>query len=66
MPNSQYRVVLLKAWTKDNLALKLEQLLEPYSQNEIINIETRVDFQFFVPWRRNWGMIVLKTLEPAE
>jgi hypothetical protein len=66
VPSTQFRVVLLKAWTKDNLALKLEQLLEPYARDEIISIETSVDFQFFVPWRRNWGMIVLKTLEPAE
>jgi hypothetical protein len=62
----QYRVVLLKAWTKDTLALKMERKLEPYGQNDIISIESAVDFQFFVPWRRNWALLVLKTLKPAE
>jgi hypothetical protein len=65
-PPSQYRVVLLKAWTKDTLALKIERTLEPYAQDEIVSIQARVDFQFFVPWRRDWALLVLKSLEPVE
>ena len=66
MDKPQYRVVLLKAWTKDTLALKIQSTLEPYVQGEIVSIESRVDFQYFWPWRRNWALIVLKTLEPSE
>jgi hypothetical protein len=66
MPTSQYRAVLLKAWTKDTLAVKIERALEPYAQHEIVSIESAVDFWFFVPWRRNWAMLVLKTEEPAD
>ena len=66
MAASQYRVVLLKAWTKDTLALKIQQTLEPYTQDEIVSVEARVDFQFFWPWRRDWALLVLKSLEPAE
>ena len=64
--SDQYRVVLLKAWTKDTLAVKIQQTLEPYTADEIVSVEARVDFQFFWPWRRDWAMIVLKTLEPVE
>jgi hypothetical protein len=56
----QYRVALLKAWTKDTLALKIERELDGYAQAEIVSIESRVDFQFLVPWRRNWALLVLK------
>ncbi len=65
MEKSQYRVVLLKAWTKDTLAFKIQSTLEPYAQDEIVSIESAVDFQFFVPWRRNWALLVLKSLEPT-
>ena len=63
---NQYRVVVLKAWTKDTLGLKIERELEPYAQDEIVSIEPAVDFQFWWPWRRNWALLVLKTLEPAD
>jgi hypothetical protein len=59
----QYRVVLLKAWTKDALAEKIERELDPYPQEAIVSVQARVDFQFFVPWRRDWAMIVLKRPE---
>jgi hypothetical protein len=60
MAETQYRVVLLKAWTKDTLAGKIQKELDPYPPEAIISIESRVDFQFFVPWRRDWALIVLK------
>lgn len=66
MTSAQYRVVVLKAWTKEGLAEKIRHTLEPYAQDEIVNVEARVDFQFFWPWRRDWAMIVLKSLEPAD
>jgi hypothetical protein len=66
MDKPQYRVVLLKAWTKDTLAHKIQTTLEPYAQDEIVSIQSRVDFQFGWPWRRNWALVVLKSLEPAE
>jgi hypothetical protein len=65
MDKRQYRVVLLKAWTKDTLAFKIQTTLEPYAQDEIVSIQSRVDFQFGWPFRRNWAMLVLKSLEPA-
>ncbi len=60
MPNRQYHAILLKAWTKDTLAVRIEEALEPYAPESIVSIETRVDFQFFVPWRRDWAMIVVR------
>jgi hypothetical protein len=63
MAQLQYRVVLLKAWTKDTLATKIERTLDPYAPDEIVSIEARVDFQFFVPWRRDWALIVVKRLD---
>ena len=65
MDKPQYRVVLLKAWTKDTLARKIQDTLEPYTQHEIVSIQSRVDFQFGWPWRRNWALLVLKSLEPV-
>lgn len=66
MAASEYRVVLLKAWTKDTIAFKIQQTPEPYAQDEIISVQARVDFQFWWPWRRNWALLILKSLEPAE
>ncbi len=54
----QYHVFLLKAWTKDTLADKISKTLDPYPPDAIVSVEARVDFQFFVPWRRDWALIV--------
>ncbi len=66
MAASQYRVVVLKDWSKDGLAAKIAETLEPYAPEEIVSIYPQVDFQWPWPWRRNWAMIVLKTLEPGD
>jgi hypothetical protein len=57
---SQYRVVVLKAWTQDALGWKIEDTLDPYDQDEIVSVEARVDLRFFPPCRRDWAVIVLK------
>jgi hypothetical protein len=65
----QYRVILLKAWSRDALALKMRDALESYEQHEIINVQTGSDFVlwlFFWVLFRPWAMILVKTLEPAE
>jgi hypothetical protein len=67
MEQRQYYAHVLKAWTKDTLADKIEKLLDPMPPERIVSIEVAVDFQFFVPWRRNWAMIVLRPdFGPAE
>jgi hypothetical protein len=65
-PGRQYHVFLLKAWTKDTLALKMAKVLDPYPPDAIISVEARVDFQFFVPWRRDWAMIVVRKPEATH
>ncbi len=65
MDKPQYRVVLLKAWTKGTLAYAIQTTLEPYAQEEIVSVEARVGSQFGWPFRRNWALLVLKSLEPA-
>ena len=64
----QYRVILLRAWSRDALAEKMRAALEPYEQQEIISVQTGSDFVlwflFFVV-TRPWAMILVKTLEPT-
>jgi hypothetical protein len=43
-------VFVLKDWSKDGLARKLADLLDPYPPASIVSIESGVDFQFFLPW----------------
>jgi hypothetical protein len=65
-PDRQYQVFLLKAWTKDTLAEKISRALDPYPPDAIVSVEARVDFQFFVPWRRDWALIVVRKPEAAH
>ena len=58
-------VFVLKDWSKDGLARKLADLLDPYPPASIVSIESGVDFQFFLPWRRNHSQVVLRVSEDA-
>jgi hypothetical protein len=65
----QYRVILLRTWSRDALAKQMREALEGYDQTEIISVQTGSDFVlwfFFVVLMRPWAMILVKTLEPAE
>ena len=65
----QYRVILLRAWSRESLATKMQRALEAYDQREIISVQTGSDFVlwfFFVVLMRPWAMILVKTLEPAD
>jgi len=42
---------------------KMEETLSRIPPEAIISIETRIDFQFFFPWRRNSAMIVIRRTE---
>lgn len=64
----QYRVILLKAWSRESLAKKVTDALEPYDQNEIISVQTGSDFVLWILFwvlMRPWAMILVKTLEPS-
>jgi hypothetical protein len=65
----QYRVILLRAWSRESLAAKMQRALEGYDQREIISVQTGSDFVlwfFFLVLMRPWAMILVKTLEPAD
>lgn len=65
----QYRVILLRAWSRDALAAKMRDALEGYDQQEIISIQTGSDFVLwflFLVLMRPWAMILVKTLEPPS
>jgi hypothetical protein len=66
MASRQYRVILLKAWTKDTLVKKIEDELDRFPREAIVSVEARVDFQFFVPWRRDWAVIVVRAQAGEE
>jgi hypothetical protein len=57
---SRYLVYVRRAWTFDTLGSKIEDVLEPLPQDHIVSIDTRVDFQFFWPFRRNAAVIVAR------
>jgi hypothetical protein len=56
----KYPVYVLRAWTKEGLAQKLWELLEPWQREEIVSVRVGVDFLFFWPFRRNWAIVVLE------
>jgi hypothetical protein len=69
LPDMQYRVILLRAWSHDALAQKMQDALEGYDQHEIISVQTGQEFilwLFFWVWLRPWAMILVKTLELAD
>jgi hypothetical protein len=65
-PQSHYKALILKAWDKGTLAIAITKALEPYEPQQIIKVEMGVDFQFFLPWRRNWALIVVEDEETAQ
>jgi hypothetical protein len=65
----QYRVILLRAWSRESLVEQMREALEGYDQDEIISVQTGSDFVLwflFVVLTRPWAMILVKTLEPAD
>ena len=56
-------MILLKAWTKNALVDKIERHLDPFPPEAILSVEASVDFPFFVPWRRDWALIVVRRCE---
>jgi hypothetical protein len=59
----QYLVIVLRGWTKEGLAVKIRERLDPFPQESIVILEAGVDFQFPWPFRRNWALIVVKRPE---
>jgi len=56
----QYAAFVLKAWTKETLAIRICTTLDPYPADAIISITSNVDFQFGWPFRRNWALIIVR------
>jgi hypothetical protein len=61
----QYAVFVIRAWTKETLANRIRDKLDPYPPEAIIDIKANVDFQFGWPFRRNWALITVKRPESA-
>ncbi|MGH2904274.1 MAG: hypothetical protein ACRDK7_11945 [Solirubrobacteraceae bacterium] len=55
-----YSAFVVKAWTKETLASRVCEHLDPYPAEVIVSITSNVDFQFPWPWRRNWALIVVR------
>ncbi len=62
-----YAAFVVRAYTKETLALRIMQRIDPYPQEAIVSIQAGVDFAFGWPFRRNWAIITVKRPEaPPE
>lgn len=55
-----YRVIVVRAWSKDGLAVLIKRELDGVPRERIVSLESGVDFFFLPPWRRNWAMVVFE------
>lgn len=60
---SVYEAYAVRAYTKEKLAMRITERLEPYPREAIVKVQAGVDFQFFWPFRRNWAVIVVRRPE---
>jgi hypothetical protein len=63
MDDRQYAVFVVRALTKEMLAKRISEKIDPYPPEAIISIKANVDFQFGWPFRRNWALIVVRRPE---
>jgi cell wall assembly regulator SMI1 len=59
----QYAVHVRRAWTMEGIATQIARVLDGYTQEDIIHIDTKIDFQFPWPFRRNSAVIVARRLD---
>jgi hypothetical protein len=55
----RYAVYVRRAWTRDGIAGKMQEVLDPFPPSAIVSVDTKIDFQFFWPFRRNSSVIVV-------
>jgi len=55
-----YVAFIVRACTKDTLATRICEQLDPYPADAVVSITSNVDFQFGWPFRRNWALIVIR------
>jgi hypothetical protein len=59
----QYAWFVVRAYTKETLAKRIRETVDPYPPSSIIKIQAGIDFGFFWPFRRNWAVIIVKRPE---
>jgi hypothetical protein len=59
----RYSTFVVRAWTKEGLALAVNRKLDPYPADAIVTVQCGVDFQFPWPFRRNWALLVVNRPE---
>ncbi len=59
-PASRYFAFVVKGWSKEKLATRLAERLEPFLPEEILSITYAIDLHFFAPWRRNSALVVVR------
>lgn len=58
-----YAAYVVRAYTKETLAVRIAERIEAYPQEAIVKIQAGIDFHYFWPFRRNWAVIVVKRPE---
>ena len=56
----EYSAFVVRAWSKETLAVRMRQKLDPYSPEQIIIVTAGADFQLFWPARRNLAIMIVK------
>lgn len=59
----QYATFVVKALTKETLARRIAERIDPYPPEAIISIQANIDFHFGWPFRRNWAIIIVRKPE---
>jgi hypothetical protein len=58
-PN-EYVVIVVRGWTKEKMAERMEQALSRYPREDIVSINVFADQLFGFLWRRNAAVITLR------
>jgi hypothetical protein len=56
----EYVVVVVRGWTKEKMAERMEQVLSRYRREDIISINVSADQVFGFLWRRNAAVMTLR------
>lgn len=66
MSSSGYTVMVVRAWTKETLAVRIAQRLEAFPAEDIVSISYFADNIITLFWRRNSALIVLRPMLDDE
>jgi hypothetical protein len=58
--SNEYVVLIVRGWTKERMAERMEQALSRYPREDIVSINVFADQAFGLLWRRNAAVITLR------